>query len=413
MRKIFPNINFVLYLIGRMVSDTGTGIQMIIMPLYIIDAGGSAATVGLFSFLSLVPALCVYPFAGVLGDRLNRKTIMVATDFLSAGVILGLTVLSYNGSMSLSVLLAAQVLISLLNGIFDPATKGMLPQLVAQEELTRANSRVASLRGLSILLGPVIGASLYANFGITMLFLINGVSFLLSGISEIPIRYKHVIREHEGGIAGIMTELAGGVKFILANSTIRKLCYYFLVIYALIQPVYSVALPLFYKTRLQYADTQYGYLQSALILGMLLGSVLIGLVFGKGQDMLKPLKVGSGLLAAGMIMFSVFMFPGILSTIGNGSILYFVLLSGALCLSSAAIMFVNVPVQSFIQRETPNQYMSRVFSIVGMITRGGLPFGALIYGFILERAPIHWTVLVGTLLMVFISVVFFISFISN
>jgi MFS family permease len=406
MRNISPNFNFVLYLIGRMVSDTGTGIQMMIMPLYIIDAGGSAATVGLFSFLALVPALLVFPFAGVLGDRLNRKTIMVITDFVSAVVILFLAFLSYSGAMSLTLLLGAQVIISLLNGLFDPATKGMLPRLVPQGQLTRANSKVASLRGLAMLLGPVIGAALYTRFGITMLFQINGISFLLSGISEILIRYTHVPRELEKGIRGIAAELSGGIGFILANNAIRRLCLLFLVVYALVQPIFSVALPLFYKSSLVYPDTHYGYLQSMTVLGMLLGSVVVGMVFGKGEDMKRPLKIGSLLLMVTMLSFALLMFPGILFVLGNGSIAYFVLLAGVLSLFSMAVMFINVPVQSFIQRETPNEYMSRVFSIVGIITRGGMPFGALVYGFALNRAEVHWTVLTAALLMAVVSFVF-------
>jgi len=63
------NTNLILLLLGRMVSDTGTSLQMVIIPLYIIDIGGSAATVGLFSFLALMPTLLVYPLAGVFGDR--------------------------------------------------------------------------------------------------------------------------------------------------------------------------------------------------------------------------------------------------------------------------------------------------------------------------------------------------------
>ena len=70
------NKNLILLLLGRGVSDIGASIQMIVMPLFIIDMGGSAATVGFYSFLSLATVL-VYPFAGVLGDRWNRKTIMV------------------------------------------------------------------------------------------------------------------------------------------------------------------------------------------------------------------------------------------------------------------------------------------------------------------------------------------------
>ncbi|KUO49627.1 MAG: hypothetical protein APF76_00145 [Desulfitibacter sp. BRH_c19] len=69
-------------------------------------------------------------------------------------------------------------------------------------------------------------------------------------------------------------------------------------------------------------------------------------------------------------------------------------------------MFINVPVQTFIiQRATPNEYMSRMFSIVGMITKGGMPFGALVYGFVLNSVEMHWTILTATLLMMLISVV--------
>ncbi|MDF2615102.1 MAG: major facilitator superfamily 1 [Clostridia bacterium] len=400
------NPNLILFLIGRMISDTGTSIQMMIMPLYILDIGGSSAAIGFFSFAALVPALLVYPLAGVLGDRLSRKMIMVVTDFLSAGAILGLALISYSGRMNFNWLLLGQMIISLLNGLFDPATRGMLPQIVAQNELTKANAKVASLRGISVLLGPVIGASLYARFGITVLFLINGLSFLLSGVSEMLIHYKHVKQKSVGGISGVEADLSEGIKFILKHPIIRRLCWFFLITYALIQPVFSIALPLFYKEYLSYSDTQYGYLQSLSILGMLLGSALVGLVFGKDKTMLKPLKVGCSLLNGSILMFAVLTFPNSVAVLGDDSILYFILLAAVFLLFSAAHMFINVPMQAFIQRETPNEYMSRVFSVVGMITRGGMPFGALVYGIVLEKVMIHWTVLAAALLIIVISILF-------
>lgn len=406
------NINLTLFLIGRMISDTGTSIQMMIMPLYIIDAGGNATTIGLFSFASLVPALFVYPFAGVLGDRLNRKTIMVVTDLASACVILLLSFISYFDRMSLTLLLVGQIIISLLNGLFDPATRGMMPQLVAQEELNVANSKMASLRGLSVLLGPVIGSLMYSEFGITVLFFINGFSFLLSGISEMLIRYKHVKSKSVEGISEIVSDLSRGIRFILSNRIIRMACYFLIVIYFLVQPIFAVALPLFFKTRLEYSNAQYGYLQSISILGMILGSTFVGWVFGKESEIVKPLKVGCSLLIVSMLMFSLLMFPYTLSVLGNDTILYFLLLAVVFCLFSAANMFINVPIQSFIQRETPMEYMSRVFSIVGMITRGGMPLGALVYGILLSRVDAHWPVFVSTLLMTLISITFIKSFIK-
>lgn len=405
-RKNILNTNFGLFLLGRMVSDIGNSVQMMIMPLYIIDVGGSAATIGLFSFLSLLPALSIYPFAGVIGDRMNRKKIMVVTDLISAGIILALGFISYWGFMRIPLLLIVQAVISLLNGLFEPATRGMLPQLVDKEDLTRSNSTVASMRSLSIMLGPVIGTVLYANFGITMVFLINGISFLLSGASEIMIQYAHVKRKRTEGAKGIINDLLEGVQFIMKNRVIGNMCYFFLVIYFIVQPIFSVILPLFFKTNLQYSDTQYGYLQTIIILGSLLGSVCVGALFGKEEQITKSFKIGNRLLLGTMLMFSILLFPKSLAVLGNDTMIYLAVLAGVLGLFSLANIVISVPVQTYIQIETPDEYMSRVFSLVSMISRGGMPLGALVYGIVLEWIEIHWTVLIATLLMMGICNVF-------
>lgn len=98
-----------------------------------------------------------------------------------------------------------------------------------------------------------------------------------------------------------------------------------------------------------------------IILGALLGSILVGVLFSEDTKGTKPLVMGLSLLMG--------------------------------------MMF----------RATHNEYMSRVVSIVGMITKGGMPFGALVYGVILDRAEIHWTMLSATLLISFVSVAFLIS----
>lgn len=259
------------------------------MPLYIIDIGGSAATIGLFSFLSLVPALIVYPFAGVLGDRSNRKTITVVTDFISGILLLGLAYAAYSGQMGLTLLLSVQVLVALLYGFFDPATKGMLPQLVPQDALTRANSTLVSARILSAMLSPVIGAALYAGLGIFALILLNGISFIISAGSSMLIRYRHFRHESALGVSGLLNDLSEGIRFIRNNKAIRQLCGFFLVVFALIQPIFAVVLPLFFKTRLEYSDTQYGYLQMIIILGAMVGSILVGVIYGKDKEVTKPL----------------------------------------------------------------------------------------------------------------------------
>jgi MFS family permease len=391
-----------------MVSDTGTSTQMMIMPLYIIDAGGTAATIGLFSFLSFLPVLIIYPFAGVIGDRMNRKTIMVVTDLVSAGVILLLAMLAYWDMLSISIMLGAQVIIILMNGMFEPATRGMLPQLVDKEEATKSNSMVSAGRSASIMVGPVIGAALYGTYGIVMVFLANGISFLLSGISEIMIRYKYVKRETGQGVSGILRDLLDGVEFILSNRTISVLCLFYLVNYMMVQPIFSVILPLLFKTILKFSDLQYGYMQMIIIFGALLGSVLVGVLFGKdGKVKVRgPLVWGTGLLLAAMLVYLAMILPYSISLLSYNTHLYFVLLSGVLCLLSVSSTFIIVPIQAYVQKETPNQYMSRVFSLISLLSRGGIPLGALIYGIVLERLALHSAVLLAILVIVVIYIGF-------
>lgn len=399
------NKNLMFLLLGRMVSDIGSSIQIMIMPLYIIDIGGSAGTVGLFSFLALVPTLLVYPFAGVLGDRLNRKRIMVVSDFVSGVIILLLAYVSYIDRINFVLLLTAQVLVALLYGFFDPATKGMIPQLVVEDELNKTNSKVATLRIISSLVSPMIAVTLYTRFGITVLFLINGISFLISGCSEMLIKYKRTKKESIEGIQGIISDLTEGVKYIQNSQIIGKLSVFFLMVFAFIQPVFAVVLPLFYRTKLNYPDTQYGLLQMILLLGALVGSVLVGM-FGKEDKLRKPLSIGISLVVVSMLIFSVIMFPKSLEILGNDSLSYIALLASVLFILYTSMMFISIPLQTIIQKETPNEYMSRIFSIVGMISKGGMPIGALVYGLVLNEVEIHLTVFIATIIVMILSIRF-------
>ena len=235
--------------------------------------------------------------------------------------------------------------------------------MVDEAELTRANSAVASLRTLSSLLGPVIGTVLYANLGITVLFFVNGISFLLSAISEMLIKYEHFRYKAGEGIMGIMTDLSEGIKFILDKKMIRQLCVFFLIIYALIQPIFAVVLPLFFRTQLNYSDTQYGYLQMIIILGALIGSILVGLLFGKEKKMLRPLMIGSNLLMAMMLAFSLLLFPSIIFQLGK--IRSCIFLAVSCSLSFKYCHYVHSCSNTGTNTEkTPNEYMSRIFLLL-------------------------------------------------
>lgn len=384
------NKNLNLLLAGRFVSDTGTRMQYTILPLYILDVGGTAATMGTFSLLTMLPLFLLLPFGGVVGDRLNRKKIMVNSDLIAGSLILGLGILAYYGLVNLILLIAVQMSVGIVSVFFESSSGGMIPSIVEKEDLTAANSRVATLRTMAGIFGPLAGAALYATMGVTVVFMINGISFLLSAVSEMFIRYTHHPKEIKQGMAGIFHDMKEGALFIRDNKLILNLCIYFFIIMTLIGPIFIIVLPLMFKSNLNYADSWYGALQTFQMVGYLIGAVTVGII-SKKISTEHSFKIGNKLLALMLIPFSLVMFPFVYSFLGNSSIAYFSLYALTLLLLSTAFAFLGIPVQTIIQKTTPPEYMSRVFSIVGVISKGGMPLGAFLLGMILNNVSIHWT----------------------
>lgn len=401
------NRNLILLLTGRMVSDLGSSIQMMIMPLVLIDMGGTATVIGLFSFFYLVPMLFIYPFAGVIGDRLNRKKIMVSADLFSALIALALAGLAYSGRLGIPSLLGLQVMLGMMYGFFDPATKGMIPELVTRENLGQVNSLVATLRILSGLLAPLIAVAIYVRFGVGILFLANGISFLLSAISESFIVYRFKRREEGISRSSVLRDLKTGMAYIFGNRLIRNMSLYFLVVFTMIQPIFAVALPLLFRTKLVYPDGYYGLMQSVLLTGALVGSLGVGMA-SRRVRLQSILVVGSSTMALSMLVLGVIALPAVLLVLGNSGSGYYVLLCATLFLLYSSIMMITIPVQTIIQQQTDESFMSRVFSLVGLISKSGMPLGALIYGLMLDLFEIH-IVMLGGGILVLLTVVFFVS----
>lgn len=129
------------------------------------------------------------------------------------------------------------------------------------------------------------------------------------------------------------------------------------------------------------------------------------MAFGKKENTMKPFKAGVSLLVFSIMIFSILTFPSILYKLGNGSALYFLLLAAILFVCLVLHICLFLLLQTYKQKETPDEYMARVFSIVAMISRGGASFGGLIYGIILNKAEVHLILLITSLLMLLITIV--------
>lgn len=158
--------NLWMYMGGRFVSLIGSGIQMIALPLYILDLTGSGTLMGIFSLLTLVPVVITAPFSGIIGDRRNRKNIMITMDIGRGTLICLLGIIAMTGAFNIYILFIIQIFISIMDSLFNSSSAALMPDLISKGELIEANSLKGGFDAASNILGPVLGGLIYGIWGI-------------------------------------------------------------------------------------------------------------------------------------------------------------------------------------------------------------------------------------------------------
>ena len=148
--------NFYMYGGGRFVSFIGSGIQAMALPLYIVDSTGSGTLMGILSMFTLLPMLLMSPFSGVMGDRWNRKNIMIVMDFGRGILAVFLAILVIMGKFNLYILFFMQILISVMDSMFNSSSAALMPDLINENELIEANSIKSGLDAAATILGPIL-----------------------------------------------------------------------------------------------------------------------------------------------------------------------------------------------------------------------------------------------------------------
>lgn len=393
--------NFLLYAMGRLVSLMGTGVQDIALPLFILDLTGSGTAMGTFMIITMAPRLVLYPIAGVVGDRVNRKWIMVWTDFGRGAVILILALLATRDLVTIPLLFGAQFVVSLMNALFGPATSAMLPDIVEEEDLTRANSTMGAINSASFIVGPVLGGIIYGLGGIKVAFLINGVSFIGSGVSELFIRYHQKTKKFEK-IHEIIHDLKEGIGFIRMHRGLLVLMTFALTVNFLFSPIFGVLFPYVMRIVIKFSSEQFGILEASFLIGVLIGNIIIGTLLAKSK---VEKMLNRGLLAQTCFtfVFVALIFPQIIEKLGYASWIMFFALSLTFVFMGVFNAFINTPIQVELQKLVPTEFRSRVFSVLEGMGQGIVPIGFGIMGILLDLVPAHIIALtisiIGTLVV--------------
>ncbi|MBN2254027.1 MAG: MFS transporter [Kosmotogaceae bacterium] len=397
--------NFWLFTIGRLVSLIGSGVQALAIPLYILDITGSGAMMGTFSIVTMLPRILFGPIAGVLGDRFNRKLIMIYMDFARGAAILAMAYLANSEALTITLLFVFQIIVSTLDISFDPATAAMLPDIIGEDNLLRGNSILGAVNSVSYIVGPALGGILYGLFGIEIVFVLNGASFIASAISEIFIRYQQTTEKSKVSIKSVFSDIAEGISFLRKIKGLMMVLVFAMVSNFLLSPIFTVVFPFFARTVVGFSSQQYGFLQSGWVVGVLVGNVLLGTVLVRKRQG-RLFAGGLAVETAINFILAAFFFPYFAKLFGGASWLYFASLGVPILVMGVFNAFVNTPLQTLFHRIVPTSHRSRVFSVISILAQIATPLGSAIFGFAVDRFPVHYLVLASCVGNAVLTVVF-------
>lgn len=394
--NVLANRNYRLVFLGALVSELGALLYNFAVGFYILEISGNDAFLqGLYLALCGAALLLFTPIGGVLGDRINKAKIMYACDYIKGGMILLATVLMMvlpSPTAHIVILFVLGILGNIISGIFTPAAGAMLPNIVNPEQLQQANAYFSIKSSMETILGVVLAGLLYATLPLNVLFLAVGICFIISGISEMMIRYEHTPSPEPITLRLAVSDMKDGFQYLKGQKAILAIMGSALFINFFITPVMSNFIPYFIKTDLAAAPSYLfdGFLKPELwssVFSVCMGaSSLIGaaVLSARKQEEKCGHKVAVRLCVFAGVM--VVLAAGYWRLVNQGvSINGFLLLFCAGCLAVGFLLsFINIPLNTTIQSRVERNKLSKVGSFLSVCSQGLIPIASVLAGAALQ-----------------------------
>jgi len=223
---------FAVIWLGQLVSNLGSAMTAFGLAIWVFEETGSATQLALIVLASRVPMLFVSPFVGALVDRWDRRIAMLVADTGAALGTLATMVLLATGAFEIWHLYLTLSFAGLFEAFQFPAYSATTTVLVAKEQYTRASGLVQFAGSVGRIVAPTAAAAIVVWSGLTALFVIDFVSYLVATITLLVVRIPPVDRaERRGrGLRGLLSEAREGLDFVLERRALLVLMLSFVVV---------------------------------------------------------------------------------------------------------------------------------------------------------------------------------------
>ncbi len=369
--------DFLLIVIGQIISLFGNGILRFALPLYLLRETGSSALFGIVTACSLLPMIVLSLLGGVLADNVNKRNIMVGLDFFTAAVITAFYI--FKGIMpTVPLFTITLMLLYGISGTYQPAVQASIPALVPKERILSASAIVNQIGALANFMGPIIGGMLYGVWGIKSILQVSIMCFLLSAVMELFIVIPFQKQAEKRSIGEtVKNDLKESLHFLrLEKPIFIKLCIVIAGLNLFLSSMITIGVPVIIIDTLSLTDQMLGITQGLLAVGGIVGGLLTALF----EKKLRPNKA------------SVFLYlcAGFTCVMGLGMMpqdvplfQYAILSCMGMAIMAASTMF-SIQMLAVVQTQTPSHLVGKVIACIMTLIMCSQPVGQLLYGLLFE-----------------------------
>ena len=372
--------NFRLYFGGQLISMAGTWMQTVALGWVVYQLSHSELMLGVVGFASAIPVLLVAPWAGVVVDRVPKRSLLVATQTAAMILAFILAILAFTGVIQTWHVIVLAVALGAVNAFDGPGRQAFVVEMVTRENLTNAIALNSMMMNGARVIGPAIGGLLLATVGAAWCFFINGLSFLavIAGLLMMQLS-THRTAHHNGSP---WQQLIEGLRYVRAHQEIFALLMLAL-IFSVFGISYSTILPAFAEEILHSDATGLGALTSAIGAGAVTGAFFVARYGNQG-------KRGQWLtLALLSFPFTLALFA-YTSAIPIALVLAFGL--------GVGFMLVFTNLNTLLQTSVDDAMRGRVLALYTLTFFGFAPFGNLAIGTLSQQWGISVTLLLSAIL---------------
>jgi len=363
-------------------SIVGAWAYGVAVVVYAFQHGGARA-VGVVGLLRWGTAALASPFAAALGDRYDRRLVMVASDLVRAGLIVAAAAAVFVGSAPWLVYVLAG-LVSVAGTPFRPAEAAYTPVLTnTPEELSAANVVAAAIESIGIFAGPALGGLLLAATNTGTVFVATAALVGASAVLIVGIRAGAEERPPGPSGESVLGELLAGARTIASDRKVALLVGLFAA-QTFVDGLLGVLIAVIALSFLDAGAAAVGWLNAASGVGGIVGAVLAGMMVGRGRL--------AGNFGLGVLLFGL---PLALVPVWRNESFALLLLA----FIGVGNTLADVSGMTLLQRFAPDAVLARVFGILESVLLLTVGLGAIVAPVLVSALGIRAALVVAGLLL--------------